>query len=116
MLADVWRCGETVVVRNGRISCRILSQDWPEFTCKSYVLADQLLQIRGSFEEIYHNQPENDKKKLTWLQDYGRVVINIAGIGSAFSELQASIVLALSKSFRPMKAQQLKEIFEFEGS
>lgn len=74
---------------------------------RKYKLNDYLLDLRESFELSFKAIPENDKKKLTWIQDCGRLTIHIAGIISVFSELQTSIILTLSKSFRPMKASQL---------
>ena len=43
-------------------------------------------------------------------------MIEISGIPSIFSEMQASIILTLGRSFRPMKCEQIYEILEYTGS
>lgn len=40
----------------------------------------------------------------------------IVGVESVFSELQASIVMLLSKSYRPIRAQQFRQVLEYTGN
>jgi hypothetical protein len=37
------------------------------------------------------------------------------GVNSFFSELQASIIVFLNRSYRPIKGNQLKEVLEYSG-
>lgn len=76
---------------------------------------DVLLNLRNEFETFYHNLLENEKKKIVWIQECGRITIDISGVSSVFSEMQASIILTLGRSFRPMKSDQLSEVLEYGG-
>ena len=48
--------------------CKILCQDWPHFAEPRYKLADSLVEVRLIFEAEFLSQPENDKKKLKWVE------------------------------------------------
>lgn len=80
MLNDVWRQGHMVYHTFDNIKCRILSQDWPAFNDTKFKLADELLELRQSFEDHFLSQPENEKKKLKWVQDCGKLTLVICGV------------------------------------
>lgn len=43
MITDVWRNGEIVFYKHGKILCRVLNQDWPHPAEAKYKLADKLI-------------------------------------------------------------------------
>jgi hypothetical protein len=85
--------------------CRVLSQDWPTFPDSKYKLDDSLLRLREEFEGEFLCLPENEKKKLRWVEEWGRMEIIVLGVSSVVSELQASVMVFLNRSYRPIKVQ-----------
>jgi hypothetical protein len=85
-----------------------LSSEWPIEIGIVFNIPDEFYNILGDFESDYKLSIENKEKEIKWIHEIGTVRMSINGLTSIFNEIEASIIMILDKSIRPLKKDQIE--------